>query len=210
MKLYYSPGACSLAAHIVAREARLPFDLVKVDLKLKSLETGEDYLAINPRGYVPAIDFGDGEIHTEIGALLQYLADQSPKSNLAPPAGSRERLRVNQWLAFASSELHKSFGPWLFQDEAAESTKQACRDKLGRRFAELDRLLATRSYLMGDRFTAPDAYVFTVASWSKVTNIDLAPYPHLSAYLARVAARPKVREALVAEGLVPAQEAVTA
>lgn len=130
MKLYYSPGACSLATHIVAREAGLPFDLVRVDLKTKSLETGEDYLAINPRGYVPAVDFGDGEIQTEVAALLQYLADQSPQANLALPAGSKGRLHVNQWLAFASSELHKAFGPWLFQAEAAESTVSSRRDAL--------------------------------------------------------------------------------
>jgi len=205
MKLYYSPGACSLAPHIVAREAGLAFDLVKVDLAKRKTETGEDYLAINPRGLVPAIQLDDGEVHTEAAALVQYLAEQAPQSNLAPPAGSKERFRVNQWLAFVASELHKTFSPWLFQAEAADSTKQAVREKLGLRFAELDRHLATRAYLTGDVFTAADAYAFTIVNWSNFVSVDLAPYHHLSAYMARVAARPKVREALVAEGLVAAR-----
>jgi len=204
MKLYYSPAACSLAPHIVAREAGLAFDLVKVDLASHKTETGGDYLAINPRGLVPAIQLDDGEVHTEAAALVQYLAEQAPQSNLAPPAGSKERFRVNQWLAFVASELHKTISPWLFQADAADSTKQAVRDKLGRRFAELDRHLATRAYLTGDAFTAADAYAFTIVNWSNFLKIDLSPYVNLSAYMARVAARPKVREALVAEGLVAA------
>ncbi|MES2152490.1 MAG: glutathione transferase GstA [Pseudomonadota bacterium] len=204
MKLYYSPGACSLAPHIVAREAGLAFDLVKVDLASKKTETGDDYLAINPRGLVPAIQLADGEVYTEAAALVQYLAELVPQSNLAPPAGSRERVRVNQWLAFVAAELHKTFSPWLFQAEAADSTKQAVRDKLGLRFAELDRHLATRQYLTGATFTVADAYAFTIVNWSNFVSVDLAPYPNLSAYLARVAARPKVREVLIAEGLVAA------
>lgn len=201
MKLYYTPGACSLAVHIVAREAGFPLDLIKVDLTNHVTETGQNYYEVNPRGYVPVLQFDDGEIHTEVSALLQHLADQAPGSGLAPPAGSKERLQVNQWLGFVASELHKTFAPWLFQPDAAASTKQHVRDRLNRYFAELDRLLATRDYLAGDRFTVADAYAFTVVNWSKTVKIDLAPYPNLSAYLARVAQRPKVREALVAEGM---------
>jgi glutathione S-transferase len=201
MKLYYSPGACSLAAHIVAREAGLTLDLVKVDIPTHKTERGEDYFKINPRGYVPALEI-DGGLHTEVAALVQYLADQAPQSNLLPPAGSMERFKVQQWLAFVSSELHKTFSPWLFHAEAADSTKQAVRDKLAVRFAELDALFATRSYLTGDAFTVADAYAFTIVNWSNFLKIDLKPYPHLSAFMARVAARPKVHEALKAERLI--------
>ena len=203
MKLYYSAGACSLAAHIVAREAGLALDLVKVDIPTHKTEKGEDYFKINPRGYVPALEI-DGELHTEVAALVQYLADQAPQSNLLPPAGSIERFKVQQWLAFVSSELHKTFSPWLFQAEAADSTKQAVRDKLAVRFAELDALFATRSYLTGDTFTVADAYAFTIVNWANFLKIDLKPYPHLSAFMARVAARPKVHEALKAERLITA------
>ena len=204
MKLYYSPGACSLAPHIVAREAGLAIDLVKVDLASHKTETGEDYFTINPRGYVPAIRLDDGEVHTEVAALVQYLAEQAPQSNLLPAAGSKERFRMNQWLVFVSSELHKTFSPWLWHAETAESTKQAARDKLAVRFAELDRHLADRAYLTGDSFTVADAYAFTTVNWSNFLKIDLKPYPNLSAFMARVAARPKVREALKAERLVAA------
>jgi len=203
MKLYYSPGACSLAPHIVAREAGLPVDLVKVDLATHRTETGADYFGINPRGYVPALEI-DGELHTEVAALVQYLAEQAPGSTLLPPAGTMERFRVQQWLAFVSSELHKTFSPWLWHAETAEQTRQAARDKLGLRFTELDRHLADRAYLTGDTFTVADAYAFTIVNWSNFLKIDLKPYPNLSAFMARVAARPKVREALKAERLVAA------
>lgn len=203
MKLYYSPGACSLAPHIVAREAGLAVDLVKVDLMTHKTETGADYFRINPRGYVPALEI-DGELHTEVAALVQYLAEQAPASKLLPPAGTMERFRVQQWLTFVSSELHKTFSPWLWHAETAESTKQAAREKLATRFAELDRHLADRAYLMGDSFTVADAYAFTIVNWSNFLKIDLKPYPNLSAFMARVAARPKVREALKAERLVAA------
>jgi glutathione S-transferase len=203
MKLYYSPGACSLAPHIVAREASLAIDLVKVDLATHKTENGEDYFKINPRGYVPALEI-DGELHTEVVALVQYLAEQAPQSKLLPAAGTMERFRVNQWLAFVSLELHKEFSPWLWNAETADSTKQAARDKLAARFAELDALFATRPYLTGDTFTAADAYAFTIVNWANFLKIDLKPYPNLSAFMARVAARPKVREALQAERLIAA------
>ena len=203
MKLYYSPGACSLAPHIVAREAGLPVDLVKVDLATHRTETGADYFGINPRGYVPALEI-DGELHTEVAALVQYLAEQAPGSTLLPPAGTMERFRVQQWLAFVSSELHKTFSPWLWHAETAEQTKQAAREKLAVRFAELDKHLADHAYLTGDTFTVADAYAFTIVNWSNFLKVDLKPYPNLSAFMARVAARPKVREALKAERLVAA------
>jgi glutathione S-transferase len=203
VKLYYSPGACSLAAHIVAREASLLIDLVKVDVATHKTETGEDYFKINARGYVPALEV-DGEVHTEVAALVQYLAEQAPQSKLLPAAGTMERLRVNQWLAFVSSELHRTFSPWLFRAETAMTTKEAAHAKLGRRFAELDTLFATRPYLTGATFTVADAYAFTIINWSNFLKVNLKPYPNLSAFMTRVAARPKVREALKAEGLIGA------
>jgi glutathione S-transferase len=203
VKLYYSPGACSLAAHIVAREASLAVDLVTVDVATHKTETGEDYFKINPRGYVPALEI-DGEVHTEVVALIQYLAEQAPQSKLLPASGTVERFRLNQWLAFVSSELHKTFSPWLFHAETAVATKEAARAKLSRRFAELDALFATRPYLTGDRFTVADAYAFTIINWSNFLKVDLKPYPNLSAFMTRVAARPKVREALKVEGLIKA------
>jgi len=201
MKLYYSPGACSLAAHIVAREASLAIDLVKVDLPTHKTETDEDYFKINPRGYVPAVEI-DGELHTEVAALVQYLAEQAPQSKLLPAAGTIERFRVNQWLGFVASELHRTFSPWLWDPKTPDSTKQAARDKLAGRFTELDALFAARPYLTGDTFTVADAYAFTIVNWSNFLKIDLEPYPNLSAFMARVAARPKVREALKAERLI--------
>ena len=206
MKLYYSPGACSLAPHIVAREAGLAIDLVKVDLATHRTEAGEDYFAINPRGYVPALEI-DGELHTEVAALVQYLAEQAPASGLLPPAGTMERFRVQQWLVFVASELHKTFSPWLWHAETAESTSQAARAKLAVRFAELDRHLAERAYLTGDSFTVADAYAFTIVNWSNFLKIDLKPYRNLSAFMTRVAARPKVRDALKAERLIAAAAA---
>jgi glutathione S-transferase len=203
MKLYYAPGACSLAPHIVAREAGLAIDLVKVDLATHRTEDGADYFAINPRGYVPALEI-DGELHTEVAALVQYLAERAPQSELLPAAGTKERFRLNQWLTFISSELHKTFSPWLWHAETADSTQRAARDKLAARFAELDRHLAERAYLTGNSFTVADAYAFTIINWANFLKIDLKPYPSLSAFMARVAARPKVREALKAERLLAA------
>jgi glutathione S-transferase len=201
MKLYYSPGACSLAPHIVAREASVAIDLVRVNLENHTTASNQNYLEINPRGYVPALEI-DGEVHTEVSALVQYLAEQAPPSALLPSAGTHERFHVNQWLSFVSSELHKTLSPWLFRQDAAESTQQAVRTKLATRFAYLDGIFASRSYLTGENFTVADAYAFTVLNWSNFLKIDLKPYPNLRDFLARVAARPRVREALEAEGLV--------
>ena len=202
MKLYYSPGACSLAPHIVASEAGVPIELVKVDLASHKLADGTDYYTINPRGYVPLLELDDGTRITEVVAIVQYLADSKGATHLAPAAGTFERVRLNQWLAFISSELHKVFSPWLWHKETAESTKQSVKDRLATRFKELDALLAKQDYLLGKQFTIADAYAYTIVNWSNFLGISLKPYPSLSAYLLRVAARPKVQEALGAEGLL--------
>jgi glutathione S-transferase len=201
MKLFYSPGACSLAPHIVAREASVAIDLVRVDLANQTTETQEDFKKINPRGYVPVLEI-DGELHTEVVALVQHLAEQSPGSTLLPAAGTAARFRVNQWLGFVASELHKTLSPWLFREDAAESTRQAVRAKLAKRLAGLDAQLKDQAYLTGEHFTVADAYAYTVLSWSKFAKIDLDPYPNVRQFMARVAARPRVREALQAEGLL--------
>ncbi|KAE8754524.1 MULTISPECIES: glutathione transferase GstA [Paraburkholderia] len=201
MKLYYSPGACSLAVHIALREAGLDFETVKVNLQTHKLANGDDYYAISPRGYVPLVEFDDGSRHTEGAALLQYIADLAPARALLPATGTPQRLEAVAWLTYISTELHKTFSPWLWHQETAESTKLECRTKLATRFSELEGVLTSRDYLTG-QYSVADAYAFTVLSWARMLSVDLGPYPHLSAYLARVAARPKVREAMVVEGLV--------
>ena len=203
MKLYYSPAACSLAVHIALREADVEAERIPVDLATHRLAGGGDYLAINPRGYVPLLELDDGSRHTEVAALLQYVAELAPQAGLLPATGTRERLAVNQWLTFVSSELHKVFSPWLWHKETADSTRKACKEKIALRFDELDALLAQRAWLAGDAFTVADAYLFTIASWAPMLGIGLARWPQLQAYLARVAARPQVHAALQAEGLVP-------
>lgn len=203
MKLYFSPGACSLAPHIVAREASVPVDLIKVDIHGDHrTEAGEDYRAINPRGYVPALQFDDGSVHTEASVLVQHLGDKAADGVLMPAPGTPERLRVQEWISFVATELHKTFSPWLWHNETAHSTKEAVKAKLDERFVELDEVLNGSIFLTGAAFTAADAYLFTIVNWSNVLGVSLARFPHLSAFMARVAARPKVREALVAEGLV--------
>jgi glutathione S-transferase len=200
MKLYYSPGACSLSPHIVLREAGLPFDLVKVDLKAKKTAAGGDYLQLNAKGYVPLLELDDGERLSEGPAIVQYLADQKPESGLAPRAGTMERYRLQEWLNFLSTEVHKQFSP-LFNPEASEDWKRAVRANLTRRFEWLAPQLKARPYLMGERFSVADAYLFTLLNWCSFTGIDLGRWPPLKDYLARVAARPRVQEALKAESL---------
>jgi len=202
MKLYYSHAACSQAVHIALREAGLPVDLAKVDLASHRLEGGADYLAINPRGYVPVLELQDGSRHTEVAALLQHIGDLAPASGLMPAFGTAQRFEVIKWLTFVSSELHKVFSPWLWHKETAGSTRKACIDKLALRFRELDRLFADRQYLAGSAFTAADAYAFVIVSWAPMLGISLKPYPQLQSWLARVAQRPAVRASLVAEGLL--------
>lgn len=201
MKLYYAPGACSLAPHIVAREADLPVALVKVDLSKHLTETGENFRAINPKGYVPAIVLKDGSLFTEAAAILQYLADQQPGAGLAPANGTTERYRLIEWLTFISSEIHKGFGP-LWNPATPDNVKAATKERLATRFAYLDETLSTQPFLMGETFTIADAYLFTVVNWTNFHAIDISSFKHLSAFMTRVASRPKVREALAAEGLL--------
>ena len=196
MKLYFSPGACSLAPHIALREAGLPVELVRVqDHKLKD---GTDYYSINPKGYVPAIGLDDGQLLTEGAALLQYIADLKPEAGLLPKPGTLERFRANEWLTFISSEIHKTFSP-LFNAALSDEAKAVFRAKLGARFGLLDKHLTQHEYLMGKQFTLADAYLYTVVSWAGGVGIDLSQWPHLAAYRQRVAERPQVKQALQAE-----------
>ncbi|TFZ01749.1 glutathione transferase GstA [Ramlibacter humi] len=204
MKLYYSPGYCSQAVHIALRESGMPFDLRKVDTIAGTVEDGGDWKAIQPRNYVPMLELDDGSRHTEVAALLQYVGDAAPATGLMPLPGSRERFEVLQWLTFISSEVHKTFSPWLFHKETADSTRKECKDKIDRRFRDLDRRLAGREWLVGARFTVADAYCFTIVSWAPMLGMSLAAWPNLAAHLERVKARPAVRAALQAEGLLKA------
>jgi glutathione S-transferase len=204
MKLYYAPGTCSLSPHIVAREAGIALELEKIDIRVQPhrTESGADFTTVNAKGYVPVLQLDDGSSLTEGVAIVQYLGDQAPASGLVPPAGTPERYRLQEWLTFISSELHKMFSPWLFHPEVGAQAQAAAREKIASRLAWLDQQLRDRPYLMGERFTAADAYAFTIVSWSRLVSIDLAPYPHLRAWLDRVAARPRVKEAMQAEGLL--------
>lgn len=205
MQLYYTPGTCSLSPHIVAREAGIDIDLVKVDLATKLTETGADYRRINPKGSVPALALGEGRMLTEGPALVQYLADLRPDSGLAPANGSFERYRLQEWLNWISTELHKTFSP-LWRKDTPQDAQQATKDVLAQKFAYLDQHLATSPYLLAD-FSIADAYAFAVLGWAKFFAIDLARWPNVAAYVARIAARPAVRAALVAEGLIEAEAA---
>jgi glutathione S-transferase len=201
MKLYYFSGACSLASNIALREAGLPFELVKVDRRTRKAADGLDYNEVNPKGYVPALALDNGEVLTENVAVLQYIADRNPASKLAPLAGTMERYRLVEWLAFISSEIHKNLSP-LFRDDAPEETKQYVRKVLSNRLDYLNRAIGNRPFLMGEQFTIADAYLFTVLSWSRYLNFDLGKWPQLQRYIERVGARPQVTEALKAEGLL--------
>jgi len=201
MKLYYSPGACSLSPHIVLREAGLSFDLVKKDLHSQTREDGSDYRTVNPKGYVPALVLDDGQVLTEGPAIVQYLADRVPGKKLAPPAGTLERVRLQEWLNYITSELHKTFSP-LFNKQASEDWKAAARALLDRRIDYVAKALEGRNYLMGDTFTVADCYLFTVLNWAAWVKVDLSRWPGASEYLKRVAARPAVQAALQAEGLL--------
>jgi glutathione S-transferase len=201
MKLYYFSGACSLASNIALREAGLKFELIKVDRRTRKAADGLDYNEVNPKGYVPALTLDDGEVLTENVAVLQYIADRNPASKLAPPAGTMERYRLVEWLAFISSEIHKNFSP-LFRDDAPEETKQYLRKVLSARLDYLNRAIGNRPFLMGEQFTVADAYLFTVLGWSRHLNFDLGKWPQLQGHLERVGARPLVSEALKTERLV--------
>jgi len=201
MKLFYAPGACSLSPHIVSREAGLPLELVKVDLKAKQYDGGADYLKINSKGYVPALQLDSGQVLTEGPAIVQYLADQKPDARLAPKNGSAERYQLQEWLNFITSELHKGFSP-LFKPNTPDEYKRISRENLSNRIEWLDKQLRGKDYLMGKTFSVADAYAFTVLSWSKPLQFDLSRWANVTAYLARVGARPKVQEALRSEGLL--------
>jgi glutathione S-transferase len=201
MKLYYAPGACSLSPHIVARELGIPVELKKVNTKDKTIDGGGDYWKVNGRGYVPALELDNGEILTEGPAIVQYLADQKPEAGLAPKSGTFERYRLQEWLNFLTSEVHKQFSP-LFKPNTPDDYKKIARENIATRFDWLDKQLAGKEYLMGKQFTVADAYAFVLIGWSKFQGIDLARWPNLAAYHKRVGARAKVQEALQAEGLL--------
>jgi glutathione S-transferase len=200
MKLYYSPGACSLAPHIILREAGYQFDLEKVDLAKKVTAGGADYTKVNPKGYVPALTLDDGHVLTENIAIDEYLVDHKAESGLAPKPGTLEHYRFIEWLAFISTEIHKQFGP-LFKPGTPAATQQAQKELLAKRFDYLVEQMTGKQYLMGD-FTAADAYLFTVLNWTGHLKIDMSPWPLLQTYMTRVAARPQVQAALKAEGLI--------
>jgi glutathione S-transferase len=201
MKLYYSPGACSLSPHIVLRESGLPFEPVLASTKTHKLADGTDYYTINPKGYVPLLELDDGQRLSEGPAIVQYVADLVPASGLAPAAGTMARYRVIEWLNFVSSELHKSFSP-LFNPAMPEEGKAIYRARLADRFRYVNEQLEGKSYLMGETFTVADAYLFTVSNWASRVNIDLSALGNLNAYRGRVAARPAVQAAMKAEGLI--------
>ena len=205
MKLYYSPGACSLSPHIVARELGLSIDLQKVNTKDKTMEGGGDFWKVNARGYVPVLELDNGERLTEGPAIVQYLADQKPEAGLAPKAGTLERYRLQEWLNFITAELHKQFSP-LFKPNTPEDYKPIAKQNIATRFDWLDKQLAGKDYLTGKQFTVADAYLFVMLNWTKPTQIDLAKWPNLVAFQKRVAARPKVKEAMQAEGLIPKEQ----
>jgi glutathione S-transferase len=201
MKLYYSAGACSLSPHIVLLELGLPFSMEKVDLKSKKTEKGIDYLTINSKGAVPALQLDDGQVLTEGPAIVQFLADQKPDSGLAPRAGTFERYRLMEILNYITSEVHKNFTP-LFNPSTSADWRKAATEALGKKFDWLSGHLGEKKHLMGDNFTVADAYLFTVLGWTRHVGIDLGKWPLLAAYSSRIGARPKVHEALKAEGLV--------
>ena len=201
MKLFFSPGACSLSPRIALLEAGLPFTAQKVDLTTKQLDGGGDFWAINSKGSVPLLQLDNGEYLSEGPAIVQYIADQNPASGLAPKAGTMERVRLQEMLNFITSEIHKGFSP-LFDATLSAEVKQNFKDKLGKRFDWLTKQLEGKDYLMGSAFTVADGYLFTVLNWGQWVGIDIAKWPVLAAYQARVSARPKVQEALKAEGLI--------
>lgn len=204
MKLYYAPGACSLSPHISLREAGVSFDLERVDLASRKTASGEDFSKINPKGYVPALRLDDGEVLTEGAAMVQFIADKYPAAGLAPVNGTLERVRLQEHLNFIASKLHKAFSP-LFNPSTSGEAKQAAVASIARRLDHFERVLGDgRLYLLGERFSVADAYLFTVASWAGPTGIGLDRWPKVAAFVARVAARPSAQAAMRAEGLMAA------
>jgi glutathione S-transferase len=203
MKLYYSPGACSLSPHIALLEAGLPYDLVKVDLKAKKLENGDDFLKVNPKGQVPALALDSGELVTEGPVIVQMIADKAAAKNLAPARDSAERYKLQEWLTYINSELHKNIGP-MFSPVLSDDAKAFFKDRATGKFKYVDGQLAGKDYLMGKQFTVADGYLFTMLAWADRMKFDLAGLSNLKAYQARVGARPMVQEALIKEGLMKA------
>ena len=202
MKLYYSPGACSLSPHVVLREAGLDFELVLASTKTHKLADGTDYYAINPKGSVPLLELDNGERLSEGPVIVQYLADLAPASQLAPANGTMARYRLQEWLNFLTSEIHKGFSP-LFNPATPEDYKPLAKARLADRLRIVDAALEGKAYLMGDQFTVADAYLFTLTNWAQPVGLDISNLAHLGAYRARVAARPAVQAAMKAEGLLP-------
>ena len=201
MKLYYSPGACSLSPHIIACEAELPIELVKVDLQSKLTETGEDFRQLNPNGYVPLLILDDGNRLTEGPAIVQYLADQAPDKKLIPPAGTFERYQAQQWLNFISTEIHKSFSP-LFNPVAPDAAKQLAIDTLMTRLETVSEKLSSQPFLLGENFSVADAYLFVTLSWGQYVDVDISRWPALVRFTDRISARPAVQQAMKEEGLI--------
>ena len=201
MKLYYSPGACSLSPHIALKEAGLAFEAIAAPTKTHQLSDGTDYYTINPLGYVPFLVLDDGRTLHEGPAIVQYIADQVPAKQLAPANGTWERYKLQEWLNTIGTELHKGFSP-LFNPAMPEEAKALAKTRLDSRLAWVDGELAGKNYLMGDTFTVADAYLFVVAGWSKHVGIDISGLANLGAFMARVGARPAVQDALRAEGLI--------
>ena len=200
MKLFYSPGACSLSPHIVLREAGLPYELEKVDLKTHTTAAGADFYGINPKGYVPALVLDDGHVLTEGPAVVQYLADRKPEAKLAPAPGTFERSELQEWLNYISTEVHKTFG-LLIHSKLAPDFKETTLANLGKKLDYLSKHLAERKFLLGDAFSVADAYLYTVLRWTRGLKIDLNKWPAVQEYMNRVAARPAVQAALKEEGL---------
>jgi glutathione S-transferase len=201
MKLFYAPGACSLSPNIVAREAGIELRLQKVDLKTKTVTSADDFWAINPKGYVPALELDSGEVLTEGPTIVQYLADLKPQSGLAPSAGTVERYRLQEMLGYINSEIHKTYS-MLFKPNIPQEVRAEREEYLQKRYALLDEKLAGRQYLFGDKFTVADAYLFTVTNWARTVKADLSKFANLQKFQERVAARPAVKAAMQAEGLV--------
>lgn len=201
MQLFIAPGACSLAPHIVSREAALSLEIIKVDLGTKLTEDGRNYFEVNAKGSVPALVTDAGETLTEAAVVIQYLADLAPEARLLPSIGSFERYRALEWLNFIATELHKGFGP-LWNSATPEATIKSTKEQLAKKFDYLNAHLEERRYLLGDRFTASDAYAFTILGWTKYFGIDLARWSNLAAYVGRIADRPQVRQTLIVEGLI--------
>jgi glutathione S-transferase len=201
MKLYFSPGACSLSPHIILCESGLPFTLEKVDLRAKTTASGADFNAINGKGYVPALDTGSGVVLTEGPAIVQFLADQVPGKQLVPPAGTLERYQVLEWLNFIGTEIHKNYSP-LFNPAASDEVKNGARAALAKRYAWVEHKLGGADYLHGGQFTVADAYLFVVTNWAGMLKLDLSAFPGLQAFQRRIAARPAVQQALREEGLI--------